>query len=175
MDRDTAIKLGLGLMTEKYGVDASAVIPQFVHILYDSDNGLISDEEIYDPDADGTTPECEEDIDGPESLVEEAAEIRSHMMYVVERMDNFIDKSDYKEEPETELNPEQPEPRIIRRKKADKLRLEITGEWMEEHEDGTFDRFASVIKADGLEVVVRLALISYEEGKQVKVAYGEVD
>ena len=182
MDRETAIRLGLRLMNEKFDMDASAVIPEFVHILYDSDNGTISDEEIYDPDMDATE-ECRGEDRG---FINEALRLRSTLFHALNQTESFLDEAGMDYEPRDTPRPtdgmvkeeSEPEPRIrrLKRKLPAELseRLEITGEWLEENEDGTFDRFASVICRDGLEIVTRLALITYDEGRQVKVGYGEV-
>ena len=171
MDREEAMKLGVGMLANQHMVDTDGIVRKFVNILYDSNNGITSDEDIYPdigPDMDGTATEEYPEPRSPDWMYNEINTLRGHFRDVMDEMEIFVDtvpvSGDYTE----------PEPRITRMKKSSRRRLEITSEWLEENDDGTFDRFVSVIKSNGVEVVLGLSLVSYDEGSQVKVAYDRV-
>ncbi len=158
MNRETAIGIGMDLMADKLGVDGSKVIPMFVHMLYDLDDGTIRDSDIY-PDQ---TEECEEcdDIAGFIDPVDAIEIYKNRMHAVVNEMGEFID-SEYKDEPEEE-------PRITRRLKAPTL---VTDEWLVEATDGSFSKYIKTVTGNGERLTLKLGLMTYNEGRDVKVVY----
>lgn len=177
MDREEAIRIGTNMLEDKRTIDIKDIVRKFVNILYDANNSETRDEDMYSPSGNGDS-DYEQDLvyDYPEPKKEdwmhsEINTLRGHFGDVMNKMDLFVTNA---YEPEDYTEPE-PEPRIVRLKKRAITRLPIMSEWLEECEDGTFNRFASVIRDDGVEVVTMLTLISYNEGKQVEVGYGEVN
>lgn len=210
MNRETAIRTGLDLMTKEYGIDASAVMPKFVHILYDSDNGMIDDEEIY-------AGSEEEEID-IQYMAEGAMMLRSHLTTMLSEIGLFIAHAnirakkaeDRETDTETEecsgIRPFEDDEKLIHflkekeelishldevelciRKEEERMaekkedatevsryRFGIADEWMEDNEDGTFDRYAMAASREGKGILLKLTLVEDEDG-DIDIAYMRVD
>lgn len=199
MNRETAIRTGLDLMTEEFGIDASAVIPRFVHILYDSDNGMIDDEEIY-------AGSEEEEID-IQYMAEGAIMLRSCLSKTLSELGLFIGNANNRAKKTDDGNtPEDNQVSLFKASKKGILRslknidmaieeaemeaelradtkeeerkspskLGIADEWIEDNEDGTFDRYAIAASREGKGILLKLTLVEDEDG-YIDVAYMRAD
>ena len=157
-------------MSDEFDLDASAVIPKFVHLLYDSDNGEIEDEDMFSDDC---IP-CEEDYNmrlDRQILVDRIKSLYTHMDDVVDDLVKFAIVEESEMEEQGEEQEDLPTGRGLGVTTGGNIPLEVTSDFVVEDPAGGFNKFLTVIEENGEEVLLRLSLLESTDGEEVKVGY----
>ena len=94
MTRKEAIFIGLQMMRDRHGIDASDGIPEFVHMMFNASDGTTRDVDIYPGLRDRLREEAESiehgDTTKEEIMLDKARNIRAHLGRAEGEIDNLI-------------------------------------------------------------------------------------
>ncbi len=203
MTRKEAIFIGLQMMRDRHGIDASDGIPEFVHMMFNASDGTTRDVDIYPGLRERLREEAESiehgDTTKEEIMLDKARNIRAHLGRAEGEIDNLIRRMnpddsysvEYRQDDKTGgLNLDEMEipgrgPKTTKIPEEDLIQLpededqeegiDIIDEWLEGSEEEGFTKMIQARDDGGNQATMRLELVPVGAEPWFKVVYVTVE